>query len=67
MKRSPRAVDQHGALAAQGLGGQRRRVAADVDGRRVELHELGIGDGRAGEGGQARPSPRRFGGLVVTA
>jgi hypothetical protein len=48
-------IDQLGAFAAQGFGGQRGRIAADVDGGRVELHELGIGDGRAGQGrkGQA--------------
>ncbi len=46
------AVDQLGAFPAQGLGGQGGGVAPDVDGRGVELHELGIGDAGAGGGGQ---------------
>ena len=44
-------VDQHRAFAAQRLGGERGRVAADIDGGRMELHELGVGDHRAGPGG----------------
>ena len=60
-------VDQHGAFAAQRLGGQRRGVAADVDGRGVELHEFGVGDQRAGQRRQPRPSPRSSAGVVVTA
>ena len=42
------AVDQLRALAAQRLGGERRRIAADVERGRVELHELRVGDHRAG-------------------
>ena len=45
------AVDQQRAFATQRLGGERRRVAADIDRGRMELHELGIGDGGAGAGG----------------
>ena len=60
-------VDQRGAVAAQRLGGERRRVAADVDRGRVELHELRIGDHRAGAGRHAEAVAARFGGLVVTA
>ena len=60
MKRSPARIDQLGALAAQRLGGERRRVAADVDGGRVELHELGIGDDRAGARGHAEAAALRF-------
>ena len=48
MKRWPLAVDDDRALAAQRLGGERRRVAADVDRGRMELHEFRIGDQRAG-------------------
>ena len=47
MKRSPRLVDQHRAFAAQRFGGERRRIAADVDGGGMELHEFRIGDQRA--------------------
>ncbi len=43
-ERPPLGVDQHRALAAQGLAGQGRRVEVDVDGGGVELDELGIGD-----------------------
>jgi hypothetical protein len=53
MKARPsRAQDR--ALAAQGLGGQGGGIAADVDGRGVELHELRIGDLGPGQGGQAQ-------------
>ena len=47
------AIDQNRAFAAQRFGGQRRGIAADVDGGGMELHEFGIGDARAG--------PRRHG------
>ncbi len=52
-------VDEHRALAAQRLGGERRRIAADVERGRVELHELGVGDDRAGAGrGGEAAAPR---------
>ena len=51
MKRSPRALISSRAFAAQRFGRERRRVAADIDGGRMELHELGVGDHRAGAGG----------------
>ena len=41
-------VDQHRAFAAQRFGRERRGIAADGDGGRMELHEFGIGDHRAG-------------------
>ena len=44
-------IDQERAFAAQRLGGERRRVAADIDGGRMKLHEFGVGDHRAGAGG----------------
>jgi len=41
------AIDQFCAFATQGFGGEWGRVAADIDGGGVELHELGVGDQRA--------------------
>jgi len=41
-------VDEESAFAAQRFRGERRRIAADIDSSRVELHELGVGDDRAG-------------------
>ena len=38
------AVDDRRALAAQRFGRERRRIGVDVDGGRVELHELCVGD-----------------------
>ena len=62
------AVDQNGALAAQGLGGERRGIAADVDGGGMELHELGVGDHARRRARPWRgPSPVDCGGLVVSA
>ncbi len=64
------AVDQLGALAAQGFGGQRRGVGADVDGGGVELDELGIDDLSPGQGGQGQalaPDLGRIGGDGVEA
>ena len=43
-------VDQGGAFAAQSFGRERRRIAADIDGGRMELHEFGIGDHRPSAG-----------------
>ena len=40
------AVDEQRAVAAQGFRCERGRVVADVDGRRMELHEFGIGQQR---------------------
>ena len=48
MKRSPAAIDERRAFAAQRFGGERRRIDAGVDGGRMELHELGVGDHGAG-------------------
>ena len=42
------AVVQRRAMAAQRLGGERRGILANVDGGRVELHELHVGHPRAG-------------------
>ena len=56
MKRSPAAVEQHGALAAQRLGEQE----AVVDERgRVELHELEVGQCGAGAVGEREPFAER--------
>ena len=63
-----RAIDENRALAAQSFGRQRRRIAADVDGGRVELHEFGVGDARAGarrEGQSRAVGLRRIGGEGV--
>ena len=68
MKRSPASLIKRRAFAAQRLGRERRRIAADHDRGRVELHELRIGDDGAGARGDReaeRRSPRA--GLVVTA
>ena len=62
-----RAVDQHRAFAADRLGRERRRIAADVDRGRMELHEFRIGDQRAGARRDGEALAARLGGLVVTA
>ena len=54
------AVDQHRTLAAQSLGGERGGIAADIDGGRMELHELGVGDHGAGTGGNGDAFAARF-------
>ena len=54
MKRSPLVVDQRRAFAAQRFGRERRRIAADHDRGRVELHEFGIGDHGAGARGDRK-------------
>ena len=56
-------IDQDRALAAQGLGRQRRGIAADVDGSRMELHELRIGDDRAGARRHAEAFAARLQGI----
>ncbi len=48
------AVDQRRAFAAQRLGRKRRRIAADHDRGRVELHEFGVGDHGAGARGDRK-------------
>ena len=53
-------VDQDRAFAAQGLGRERRGIAADVDGGGMELHELRIGDDGAGAGRHAEAFAARF-------
>ena len=53
-------VDQGRALAAQRFGGKRCRIAAEGERRRMELHELGIGDHRAGAGRHAEAAAFRF-------
>ncbi len=54
------AIDQNGALAAQGFGGQRRGIAADVDGGGMELHEFGVGDPRPGARAHGQRRARRL-------
>ena len=53
-------VDQRGAFAAQRFGGERRGIAADGDGGGMELHELRIGDQRAGARRHAQTFAARF-------
>jgi len=48
-------VDQVRAIAAKRLGHQGRWVPPDIQGRRVELDELGIGDDGAGQGRRRKP------------
>ena len=47
----PPPIDEQRAFAAQGLGGERRGILANIDGGRMKLDELGVGDDRAGAGG----------------
>ena len=61
------AVDQRRAFAAQRFGRERRGIDADVDGGRMELHELGVGDHGAGARRHGDRFAARIGGLVVTA
>ena len=56
-------VHQPRALAAQGFGGQRRRIGRDVDGGRMELDELGIADARAGQGRHGQALAAHAGGI----
>ena len=63
-------VDQHSPLAAQGLGGQGRRVLAKIHGRRMELDKFRIANDRAGQSRQAHAFAahlRRGGGLSEQA
>ena len=61
-------VDQRRAFAAQRLGRERRRIAADIDRGRMELHEFGIGDDGAGARRDRKARARcASAGLVVTA
>ena len=57
------AIDQQSAFATQRLGGERCRVAADIDRGRMELHELCIGDGGAGAGGDGDAFAAGFAGI----
>jgi hypothetical protein len=54
------AIDQYRAFAAQRFGGEWRRIAADHDRGRVELHKLGIGDDSAGARGDREPKAACF-------
>ena len=56
-------VEQHGARPAQRFRQERQRIAADGERRRVELHELEVGEAHAAAsgGGEAR-APRVAGG-----
>ena len=54
-------VDQRRAFAAQRFGRERRRIAADHDRGRMELHEFRIGDHRAGARGDREPKPAGLG------
>src|SRR5262249_58283820 len=53
-------IDEDGAFAAQRLGGERRRIAADIDGGRVKLHELSVGNGGACSCGNGDALAARF-------
>ena len=55
-----RLVDEDGAFAAQGFGGERRGIAADIQGRRMELYEFGIGDHGARTRRHAQTFAARF-------
>ena len=48
MKRTPCVVDEHRALAAHRLGDERERILRRVERRRMELHELHVGERHAG-------------------
>ena len=66
MIRCPSRVDQHGALAAHGLGDQRllaRGARAGPEHGRVELHHLDVGDLGAGPQGERQPVAGGAGGL----
>ena len=55
-KRSPPASKQRGALAADRLGDQEALAALHAgDGGGVELHELEVGERRAGAAGEQQP------------
>ncbi len=53
-------VDEDRALPAQRLGGERGRIAPHVERGRMELHELGVGDHRAGACRSGQPPPLGF-------
>ncbi len=57
MKRSPALLISLAPSPRKRLGGERRRVAADVEHGRVELDEFGVGDHRAGARRHADASP----------
>ncbi len=60
-------VDEDGAFAAEGLGGEGRRICTGGDGRGVELDEFGIGDYCAARAAMPMAWAAHAGGLVVTA
>ena len=63
-------VDQHGALAAQGLADQRHGIEPDIERGGMELHELHVGQRRAGARRQRQPladGAQRVGGVGVEA
>ena len=53
-RHEPRAgfIDQHRALAAHGFAHQRHGIEPDIQRGRMELHELHVGQRRAGASGQ---------------
>ncbi len=51
----PELVDERRPLAAHGLGDQRHRIEARGERCRVELHELEVGEQRAGARGDRQP------------
>ncbi len=53
MKRRPVSSISVAPSPRSALCGERRGIAADGDGRGMELHELGVADRRAGAGGHA--------------
>ena len=60
-------VDEHRAFAAHGLGDQRQRRAAGIQGGRVELHEfqmLQLGAGLGGEDQAGADRPGRVGAVA---
>ena len=56
-------IDEGRALAAQRFRRQRRGIAADVDGGRVELHEFSIGNDGTGARRHGEAEPARFSGI----
>jgi hypothetical protein len=53
-------IDKGCAFATKRLGGERRRIAADVDRGGVELDEFGIGNDGAGARGDGDALPARL-------
>ena len=59
----PGVVDQDCTVAAHGLGDQRHRALRPVEGGRVKLDELEIGEQRARTRGQRQPLAKTAGGV----